>query len=266
MKKLCAIALLFVGCADTPVGTPQDVGTDIETRLDAGMDAEVRRDVGEPCAGPFDCVAEALCVGDANGQYKCMAQCDTPYNLCEAGVCLPLTPRPESICYIGGNRDAGDACDTNLDCAPGLLCVGSSQRFLCAQACDAESRCMSGESCKTLETGASMCVSNVGQPCAQSGECLDPSLTCTSELDSSYLTELGADVCTSQVCEACPPNSFCVPLDGTPAPVCFPTCETDADCRFALGFRCVDRSFCLTQSEPETCEMAVGAGRFCAPQ
>ena len=252
----------LVGCSDTPVGSRMDAGTDV-TVDDAGGDTSiVLAEVGEPCSAPNDCVESALCIGATDG-FLCMALCEQEYSVCDPGVCLPLTPRPASICFIGGDVPIGGACSTNLDCAPGALCVGSDDTFVCAQACDATHACPQGRHCKTLDTGASICVTDVGEPCVEGQACVDTTLTCTAELGPDYNRVLGVDICTTAPCTECGADAVCLAYPGLPDHACFPQCTSDADCRFGLGFRCQDSAMCDVFDDPMACRVALGSGSAC---
>ncbi|MEZ4462268.1 MAG: hypothetical protein R3E66_21605 [bacterium] len=267
MRKLAVLFYmswigLLVGCSDTPVGSRMDAGMDAAV-VDAGADTSVPlADVGEPCSAPDDCVEGALCIGASEG-FLCMALCTQEYAVCDPGVCLPLTPRPASICFIGGDVPRGDACSTNLDCSPGSLCVGSDDTFVCAQACDATHACPDGRHCKTLDTGASICVTDVGEPCAQGQVCADPTLTCTADLGTAYLDVLGVDVCTTTPCTACDGDAVCLSYPGLPDSACFARCTSDADCRFGLGFKCLGNDLCDAFDDPMACRVALGSGSAC---
>lgn len=258
-------ALLWLGCADTPVGTPPDAGSDAASDTAPDFDASALSKVGEACEGPRDCVQGALCVGASSGGFTCMAECTTPYELCNSGVCLPLTPRPESICYIGGNQPEGANCLTNLDCLAGLLCVGASDEFRCANACDTPDDCASGEFCKVLDTGAAVCATFVGEICSDDNPCENDELACTST-DVAWAAVLPASICTSLGCEKCDDASICMTLDGAPDDLCLPRCTTDADCRFTQGFRCQDAGYCAGAQDPTACREVIGDAKLCLPE
>jgi len=270
MKKTHKIALLcfaiFSGaCSDTPMSTVPDMGVDLSEDMAVTEDMSQLSQVGEVCNGPRDCVENALCVGVQSGGFRCMAECGTKYSLCDEGVCLPLTPRPESICYIGGTAEVGESCVTNLDCSPGNLCIGTGDNFLCTDACDAEHPCGSDQHCRLLDTGASICSKNVGEVCDSGIPCADPSLVCTADVSIEYRDFLGLDVCTWTACTTCPDGALCLGLSNAPDTMCLGTCETDADCQFAVGWTCRGLETCSGFADPEACRLTLGSQSVCVP-
>ncbi len=265
IPRLFCFVLLFGGCSDVPMATTPDMGIDTAADVAVFEDMSTLSQVGEVCNGPRDCVDEALCVGAKAGGFLCMAECDARYSVCDAGVCLALTPRPESICYIGGTVAVGQDCSTNLDCVAGSLCIGTADTFLCTTACDDSHGCRSDQHCRLLDTGASICSKNVGEVCSSGVACADPELICTADISSDYSDVFGLDVCTLTGCTDCPDGSTCLEVPDVPDTMCVGNCETDADCLFAVGWACTGLEACAGFADPVACRLTLGSQRVCLP-
>lgn len=224
--------------------------------------------VGDSCAGPGECVTDALCVGNPQGEFRCMATCPAPYTLCAGGaVCLSSSVGDSSICYTGGTQSQGNPCQTNLDCDDGNLCIGRDDLFLCHQACGIDEDCEADERCRMLDTGSRVCENKVGRKCTSSAECPDAEQSCTTEVDPDYLVALPGGLCTFTECEgtSCPEGSVCLRLPGAPGAVCMPDCDDDSDCRFTSGYRCRNAEQCPAFDDELGCRDAIGDSTVCLP-
>ena len=222
--------------------------------------------LGEPCQGDVDCAAGLSCVSLAVGAPSvCVRACEQPGSLCEDGA-LCLGDATASACLPGGELAEGEPCEQSASCALGLRCVslGDEER-LCVRACEQPTSCRPGARCEPLQsTPGSVCRPHVGAACTSEMECPTGSVCSTSLEDTFFfanLWPLGA--CTEERgCEqgGCLPGSSCRPLMQGAA-VCAPSCESDADCRFGQGWRCLDRSAC--EADQAGCVAYFGEEKLC---
>lgn len=276
------LALLVVGGTgcfgdEDPPGASVDAGADggDTSSSDAGDDvgdATAKRQLGEACFGPQDCVEGASCIGTGEqDQFVCMKNCSQAGRICEDGsVCTSRLAGADPICFTAGTTPKGEHCETNLDCEPGTLCVGSNEEYYCLLAChelDADV-CPESTYCATIsESGKGLCRSRVGAECADSSECTD-ALTCSEELGEEFVGLLPSGYCTDSECTSdsdCPTDSVCRTFPGTSTPVCVTTCGTDGDCRFNQDYRCLRDGYCDEVSNPEGCEAFRDGEDVCFP-
>lgn len=264
------VCLLAVACSarSNNFGNPTDAGGgDADTSPDvpdAKPDASPRQQIGEPCDGPDSCVEEALCIGTAEGEFVCMAKCTVNYDLCMDGsVCLPVMTQDASICYLGGGFAEKEACNSNLDCAPGLLCFGTSGQFFCRQACDEGlGACASDDYCLRLSTGAGLCRDTVGAPCP--GAPCATGLGCS--LDDPDISSLFPGGYCTKDCGSdadCPGDSVCRKFPSVAKSICVGSCSHPSDCRFNAGYDCYDATSCSDSADPTACETFFGGHRLC---
>ena len=193
-----------------------------------------------------------------------MARCATPYALCADGsVCLPVTAQEGSICYRGGATPSEQACENNLDCAPGLLCFGADAQFFCRAACEeSAATCGDGEYCSRVDSGAGLCRAEVGAPCP--GAPCGADLLCSLD-DADIAPLFPRGLCTRTCAEpdGCPANAACARFADASVSVCVATCDHDSDCRFNAGYRCLDDAACAASSDVGACEAFFAGRRLC---
>ncbi len=269
---LCCALAFAVGCGDRDAPSRPDAGTsDDAGTADAGTDGGTSRKkaVGEACAGPTDCQADASCIGSADGTFICMATCDEPYAECSGGsVCTPVSDGLSNICYIGGSLPANEDCTSNLQCASGLLCFGTNAEFYCREACQASTGlgCLPGEFCRPLGTGAGICRATLGSGCATNGDC-PAGLVCSTEFDTVWSATFPGGYCTTP-CNGpgdCSIGSRCVSLPATDQMACVRDCDHVSDCRFNESYKCVAPTECAAYASPEVCEALTEGGSTCLP-
>ena len=267
----CPATLLFglilsglMACSqDLGVSPTVDMELDQEVEVDLPPDMKVVKQPGETCFGPSECGSN-LCIGTGAGQFECMITCETTYEICENGsVCLPLSGRPESICYTGGLVPKGGSCQTNVNCITGHLCIGAETTFYCVSSCANDEDCHSGSSCLQLVSGASVCASEIGKICDTGTDCA-PGLGCTTD-DVDVADAFYPGICTHLDCDTCPSDGACILLDGAIKPVCLPGCADDSDCRFIRGWRCRERDFCGVTPDVEACVSSIEGKSVCVP-
>jgi hypothetical protein len=118
-------------------------------------------DVGEECTDSADCMEGLSCFEHFGMAVSpvCMRDCDLDaVRLCEDGaVCLETDstggrPADLGVCYLGGSVAVGSACNGNLECVSGAVCVSVGGAQSCYEACstDASGQCGKGEVCSPL--------------------------------------------------------------------------------------------------------------------
>ena len=281
LRSLALLALLLWGhaaCSDSlPPPGPQDMApeTDAADLVEGEMDAApATLPIGAPCQErPRDCEGGALCVGHAasSHRFSCMARCEESWRPCPDGsLCLP-TMAMGAVCYTGGDRPGGSACASNIECGPGLLCLGTENagRY-CMRACHWEVPvCEADERCWMIDesTGKGYCIDRLGASCTPGSACGE-GLVCSQEALSEprerELFPLGA--CLAVDCqgdEDCPGDGRCRPLGAAENArrVCVDGCQEDSDCRFYHDYRCVDEARCRQEATAvEDCLARVGEG------
>lgn len=267
---VAAIAALGGACTGRPgsFGEAPDVGADSALRQDAdtGDGGRSLAAVGEVCNGPETCAEMNLCIGADNGAFVCMRRCSTAYSLCpDGGVCLPVMSNDAAVCYIGGTAADTEACQNNLQCGPGLLCVGSDGERYCRAACAGPTNCPANDYCLTLDSGAGLCRSATGAACNVDGDC-QPGLTCSVSL-ADVASSFPSGYCTSacQTDADCRANSVCRELPGTTTAVCLQRCAHRSDCRYGAGYDCLQADSCTTSTDPDACQMVFGEDALCVP-
>jgi hypothetical protein len=199
-----------------------------------------------------------------------MATCDEHWRLCADGsVCTPLR-NGSAVCFTGGAGSERDECVFNTDCAPGLLCFGTSAEAYCLSAChELDPACGPDQICRTRSSGKGYCRDALGAPCEASADCAG-SLGCTTEeLDTGEQELFPSGYCALFDCETnsdCPGDSVCRPLGAGDSArrLCLDVCASDADCRFHQGYRCLGAASCEGSDSPESCEARFGPLTLCA--
>lgn len=127
--------------------------------------------VGGECSDSADCDDELTCIDIPDVGPQCMQDCSrSVVRICGGGeVCMGTDPlsnpdRPEDlgICFLGGSRAENETCESNPECAIGLICActnstdcGATPRvFRCVRACRVgmeEEHCEEGEACELLD-------------------------------------------------------------------------------------------------------------------
>jgi len=111
--------------------------------------------------------------------------------------------------------------------------------------CDDWNPCTGGDACSTGTcSGVVMKGCGIGTPCVLPSDC-SPGLTCFDAMPGGYCTKLGCD----QV--GCPEGTVCHVLQNGLA-VCLLACESNADCRDAQGYACIQDGGCWCG--PDICE------------
>ena len=256
--------------ADTDVSP--DAG---DTTTDADPDGDgptiQTKEVGDECNAPEQCVEGSSCIGNPDGEYTCMAFCEDVWTFCEDGsVCTPVA-NGSPICYTGGALTRGSKCDSNLDCQPGLLCVGVPDNpHYCIDACHAdEGGCDANEHCRAFgSSGKGYCRHNVGDRCSGPGTCTE-GLACSSQLDPAVRNNFAGGYCTASGCESdadCPGEAVCRTYPNTSISMCFGPCDDDTDCRLTDHYACLDQSACDNSSgAPSKCNDFRDGKTFCVP-
>jgi hypothetical protein len=210
-----------------------------------------------------------------------MKTCDQDGELCADDSVCTARSQGEPVCYIGGELPAGSACNSNLQCAPGLLCAGVTDgEYYCIRACetgpDTSTRCASSETCVKTGPNRGVCRSSVGHRCAISQSCdadsLCPNnltcLTCASDtpelhdyFPGGYCSNIG---CTDDT--DCPGVAACRSLTDNDSPsVCLRTCDGPADCRLDPGYTCLQPADCADTGAPADCRNFLDERGLCLP-
>lgn len=273
---LTALALSLVcGCSLEAEGEPTDAGAsdagDTAAPEDTADDAEADADqpvaVGEPCEGPAACVAGAACIGTDDPEvYVCMAECSQAGRICADGsVCTALLAGDRPVCYIGGSTEGGLSCETNLDCTPGTLCFGTDTEAYCLPACHRDDPvCEAGAYCRYGSSGKGYCRQAFGDGCSSEGFC-QLGWTCSERIDE-LAGVLDGGLCTAEcTSDADCEQGVCRTVPSTSVAVCVETCQTDGDCRFNQGWRCIDAARCQQADDPAACESLRDGQNLCLP-
>ena len=250
-------------------GDRPDAGGDVTADGEVGGGPSTR-EVGQSCNSPNDCLGDASCIGNPDGDYSCMKNCENVWSLCADGaVCTPVA-NGSPICYIGGPTPRGETCRSNLDCAPGLLCVGTNEEpHYCVEACHADSGGCSGEDfCMEFgNSGKGYCRHQVGAACDNSSECRGD-LVCTTGLDAPVSNRFPSGYCTKSGCkndDDCPGAARCRTYPETSISICFSPCEYPSDCRLAGQYACLDRQECSQSGGADACNAFRDGDDFCVP-
>ncbi|MFO0683712.1 MAG: hypothetical protein U0234_16760 [Sandaracinus sp.] len=245
--------------AQEPDATTHDAGVDARDLGDAGLDAFAPdASCSAPVAGALGgpCTTDAICdsaVGAGDG-------------FCLRGMVGSTTWPTEGFCT---NRI--DACTLDGDCGAGNHCATVEDPLgpfrVCLPGCAAsDCACPAGQVCRgtlaraPLRDGVTACGPGTssardGAACASLGECAADSdcFADAFELPNGQCRRMGCTLGDDATCAPagdghCVSASTLDPL-ATSGTVCVDACASDADCRIADGYRCVDGG--------------AGVGRYC---
>ena len=227
------------------------------------------------CQNDFDCTAAEICFQLGKGVRKCVDAC-SKLQCGPNALCVVDNHRSSCICADGYTGNPGDLfvgcqpeggtrkseCDTDSDCAKGLVCVIAQDRFhACLNPC-ATVACSQNEVCHLDQFGhpACNCLGGfVWNPV--SSTCEKPSLPdCTADTDCPQTSAcrpdaLGVLKCISVCSEfTCPANAICVALGHQGQCQCLPSYTGNPNdrngCKPALRNQCTTDAQC---PESDTC-------------
>ena len=213
------------------------------------------RDSGEACTTATDCCSSAeACVS----AHCAIALCTTTGQPCGAGCCDGLECTAGKCAAPVTCRDVNGACAGTGDCCLPLVC--SASKCVNAPSCrTAGLTCsVSSPCCSPLGCAGGLCGSCSAQtkPCSTANDCCD-GLACYRNVKACHTAanlNLGDPCrkdseCSSGVCSAwctkncvtttqCTNATVCTGAMGG-GTVCFPLCQTNADCTvFGTGVTC----------------------------
>jgi len=83
-----------------------------------------------------------------------IAQCDALKNTgCAQGACYIVNTNTTGCVCPAGQSKEGDACNTTIDCGPGLVCAGTKAPGICRTLCDpTNDTCSGGTQCVKINT------------------------------------------------------------------------------------------------------------------
>lgn len=227
---------------------------------------DAKQEVGERCSAPDDCVDGASCVSAA-GVFRCMSDCQEPGRICGGGEVCTSTGGAGAVCYLGGEARRHDTCESNPQCAKGLLCFGAEGLKYCLPACyGPDPDCASGEVCVAGASGRGYCRGEVGRSCEVAGSVCDAAgLQCSSQLGGAFDAFFVSPACTAP-CEEdsdCGPGAACRDIDDEGTRACLDVCEDDSDCRFNIGEECWSPAECTTSPDPGRCAALTDGANLC---
>jgi hypothetical protein len=267
------------------------------------------RKLGESCSLQNTCASGLTCVTTQQGSQTgiCLNACSNINNFCPSGEkCYDIGGSGACACQSNAdcnngkscqnnqctgatstnNRQLGEACDLQNDCANGLVCVVTqqgAQSGICFEECTQSGRCTTGERCTSLNNGRSACVCQGDNECPNGNLCKD--FRC---VNNQNLRKIG-EVCSVSIrCEAgltcvvttpnassgfclalcqnaggrCTTGEPCVPL-GNGENAC--ACQGDNECNNGKGcreLRCVGDSN-EGAKEGERCNPTCQSGLNC---
>jgi hypothetical protein len=217
---------------------------------------------GAVCTANTDCTAnhdDPICLDlfvFPNGY--CSEFCDITLQDCSAG----------NICYAGlhlsKNGVCLHTCATDSDCrtAEGYGCVDEgiaskvciiAPETICDDYLDNDhdllTDCQDPTACQTLPActpGAGA----IGQPCAEHSDCVASvgvnNPFCLDEQHEYNPNGYCSHFCDPSLPSDCGSGAICVPNGPFSADICMKTCATNADCRTAEGYACLDMGYSAT--------------------
>jgi hypothetical protein len=214
---------------------------------------------GQACSANTDCTAnhnDPICLQlfqFPNGY--CSEFCDTTLQDCSPG----------NVCYAGLNLSVHGVClhtcaaDSDCRIADGYGCVdkglaGKVCTIAPETACndyldndhDLLTDCQDPTLCQTLPA-CTPGTQAIGQPCTQHSDCVaSPGVNdpfCLDETHEFNPNGYCSHFCDPNVPSDCGPGALCVPNGPFSANICMVTCTSDAQCRTAEGYACLNMGF-----------------------
>lgn len=208
---------------------------------------EGERVTGESCADdPLACDPDAYCMGGYGWAYNpdayCAEECSDDPDICGDGFFCEDFEEFGHYCQPDGSAQAGEPCESALDCAAGTYCIYDyDDTGQCAAGCEAEDDCGPTDWCTGNAEQLGVCLP---EGTATTGEsCADDPLACAS----GHICGGTPPICIPQ-CQGeehtCPENYRCIDDAEGEIFYCYPYGDFEIGTLCDTSEDCVDGAFC----------------------